>query len=65
MDTQLLNIPIAVAMIAMTKLLLDHFSKERDKDRVQLENHLSQSILVQKDTAVILSKLNDKLDRLL
>lgn len=65
MEALIANVPIAGAVVYTVRMLLDHFSKERDKDRTQLENHLSQSISVQKDTVVVLSKLSDRLDRVI
>ena len=62
MDSLILNLPVAVAMITITKLLLDYFSSEKAKDRLLWENHLSKSVEVQSRTAEILTVLSTKID---
>lgn len=70
MDSLWVNIPAVAAVMALTKMMLDHFAKENDKnradraqDRMTWENHLSQSILVQRETVGILTRLVEKVDR--
>lgn len=60
---------VSGAYFGVVKLMLDHQKSEsaadreaRAEDRKTWENHLSGSISVQKDTAVILTKINDRLD---
>lgn len=60
---------VSGASAGIVKLMLDHQSKERDADRVERardrmtwENHLSGSVGVQKDTVIVLTKMNDRLD---
>lgn len=56
----LINIPIAFAMLLVVREFLAHMGKQRDKDRVLWENHMSKSVEGQAKITVLLETLIDE-----
>lgn len=54
--------PVAAAMIAITVLFLRFISRERARDRMIWENHLSQLTKTQAETAVLLGRLTQRIE---
>lgn len=53
----LVSVPAAIAVIVTVGLFLRHITEQRKEDRLTWSNHLSQSIIVQSDTAKNLGAL--------